>query len=131
MTLKKNQPIFFKKLPRTEETPPNATVLRCLGNVSGECAVEIETAGQKWIVKESECWTVEDALCMKAAELHEKIEKTKTAFGPAIKTNTDLATAINVSVGTLRRWQKIVKGFLRTPQPPLDPRIKKDVPLPP
>ena len=131
MTLKKNQPIFFKKLPRTEETPANATVLRCLGHVGGECAVEIETGGKKWIVKESECWPVEDALCMKAAELHEKIEKTKTMFGPAIKTNLNLASYLNVSVSTLNRWQKIVKGFLKTEQPQLDPRIKKDVPLPP
>jgi len=125
--LKPNQPVFFKKLPSTEKSPPNATMNRYLGDIKGGVAVEITTAGNKWIVWEHECLSVEHAMSIRAKQLDDKINAIRKA-DPKI-TMKALSDALGICESTLRRWNMIVKAFLIRPQPALDPKIATDAPL--
>lgn len=106
--LKREQPIFFKKIPSTENTPANAVMNRYVGEVSGEPVVEIIHAGTKWLVKESECLDRETALSKRAEELNRLIAPLK-ADNPR---KSDLAKALGICGSTLRRWNSIIQNFL-------------------
>ncbi len=125
---KPNQPVFFKKLPATEKTPTNAEVKRYLGIVDGEPAIEIVHGGNKWIVRESECLSVDEALHRRAEYLNKRIATAKSVVLPD-DTKKNLAAALGICESTLRRWYRLINAFMRKPEPELDPKTAKDVPL--
>lgn len=110
--LLKDQPVFFRKIPVTEATPPNATVNRYLGPLNGEQVVEIFHAGAKWLVKESELLDIDAALARRAEELNAKIEASKTKHSR----RPDLIRDLGICESTYRRWNRIIQNYLpKTP----------------
>lgn len=117
MTLRKEQPVFFKKIPATEQTPPNATVNRYLDKLNGEYVVEIIHAGAKWLVKESELLDHDAAMARRAQELNQKIE----ALRPKHSRKPDLIKALGICESTYRRWNRIIQNYLPKVQDELIP----------
>ncbi len=107
MKFKKDQGVFFKKVPSTPRAPTNAIVKRDMGELNGVSVIEIETAGNRWIVTEAECLSVGDAFAKRAEWLSGRIEPLKKDF-PVKK---DLAKALGICTGTLRKWLWIVSRY--------------------
>ena len=107
----RNQLVFFKKLPSSEETKPNAVYKRSMGVIPVQGVVcEIEWHGQLWMVKETEVLTAAEALSTMAKQYQEQIEKAhKGANSNSFK---DVAKAFGKSMSTLRKRMKFVRQYL-------------------
>lgn len=108
MKFEPKQPVFFNKLPATENSLPNANVIRHLDPVNGVDVVEIKWQEENWIVRADECMLPAEAFAKKAAELHAKIEEAKKVHTK----RKDVVAALGVCDTTFRRWCKIIKSFL-------------------
>lgn len=106
MSYNKNDSLFFRTLPKTEESPTNAVFVRDMGIVGGEPCYEIIWRSEKWIVKDSEVFDRDGAL-KKAAETYKaEIKSTGETKPDAI------AKSLGISVGTLRKRQKLIAQHL-------------------
>lgn len=105
---KHGQPVFFKKIPATEKSPPNAVVCRYLEPYKGEPVLEIIYANAKWIVKECEVLDVGAALSVRAKELHALIGAQK----PKHPRKSDLIYALGICDSTYQRWNRIIRNHL-------------------
>lgn len=108
MPLKKEQPLFFKKLPVTDTSPANAQFGRYVGVVNGEQVIEINHASQKWLVRESEVLDRDAALAKRAEELNAKIE----ALKPKHSRKPALLQALGICESTYRRWNQLIQNHL-------------------
>lgn len=115
----RNQPIFFRKLPKSEDTEPNAVYKRSLGNLPKQGPVcEIEWRDTLWTVRESEALSASEALSEQAKKYQDQIEQARrmaSTQNGANNANPSLelvAKAFGKSVGTLRKRMKFVQNFL-------------------
>lgn len=105
MNLIKNTPLFFKKLPITEDTKPNATFVRDMGVVAGAAVCEIEWHSERWIVKCSEVLPVHLALREAANKYRDQIEAARVGK----ITRQEIAKAMGVSESTPAKRMTFVK----------------------
>lgn len=114
----RNQPIFFRKLPSSEETKPNAVYKRSLGEIPTQGEVcEIEYHGQLWTVKESEALNSSTALGETAKKYHEQVESARKLAASNNGANNSptlklIAKAFGKSEGTLRKRMKFIKQYM-------------------
>lgn len=107
----KNTPLFFKKLPITEETPPNAIYLRFLDDLPKARAHEILYHGERWVVGEEDILTVHQGLAKTAEKFNAEIAEAKKKWN----TPKQLAQAMGISETTLRKRMKLVQNHLTKP----------------
>jgi hypothetical protein len=109
--LEKNTPLFFKRLPKTEDSPADAVYLRFLGDApAAGPAHEILWRGEKWIVRDIDILTHREALVEAAKRWQRKIDDARK---PGMKIE-QIALALQISVGTLRDKMKLVRNHLPT-----------------
>lgn len=102
-------PIFFKKLPCTEDTSPNAVYLRPMGVLpNGNAAHEIQKGQEKWIVGSSDFLLPGQAMAITAQEFQAEIDKVKK---PGMQV-VEIAKAMGCSVGTLKQRMKLIRNHL-------------------
>lgn len=104
--LTKHTPLFFKKLPVTEETPPNASYVRFVGQLPKAEAHEIDFHGEKWTVGREDILTVHEALAKTAGKYDAEI---KAASG---RNAQEKAKAMGMSESTLRKRMALVQNHL-------------------
>lgn len=105
---KHGQPVFFKKIPATEKSPPNAVVNRYLEPYKGEPVLEIIYASSKWIVRECEVLDVGAALSVRAKELAALIDAQEVKH----PRKPDLIKALGICESTFKRWNRIIQNHL-------------------
>jgi hypothetical protein len=106
-----NIPVFFRKLPLSKDSVPNALLLREVGQLGSDVIVEIEHQGQKWLVKKGEALPGPLAIQHAARKWLEQIEAVKKEK-PNAKSTLTLAAALAVSPPTLRKRLKIIQEHL-------------------
>lgn len=105
--MKKNTPVFFKKVPKRLDCEANAEYLRDLGTVGGEevCEIARWPDMERWIVKRSEIKDERAAL----DEIVQNWEDEIVAAKERNQTKAAWAAKIGISPGTLRRRLRLIK----------------------
>lgn len=102
MILNRNDPVYFKILPITEDRKTNAVFLRELGDCNGEPCCEILYRQERWIVRNSEVLSIGVAMQKAAEKCRDEINATgKTKF-------VEIAKALGICTGTLRKRRKLI-----------------------
>lgn len=110
MSFEKNQPLFYRKLPKTERSSPNACFLRGAGDIPGKKVAVIQWKGEPWIVDAAEIWSVPMAMSLSARKYHDQIESVRESCKNNI---VKMAAALKMSKETLRKRMAFVKNHLR------------------
>lgn len=115
--LQPRTPVFFKCLPKTENTPTNAIFVRYMDVVlDNEQVVEVLVGTNTWTCKESEALTKERGLAQLAINLNAEFEKARTEIKterPGGKiTQPELAKHLGIGVTALINRLAIIKTFL-------------------
>lgn len=101
--MKRGQKVLFQKEVTGADIKPNATFLRDMGKLpSGESVVEILTAGENWLVRDSEVFTEEQILVGWRSEI--------VKLKPLHKTKKSLAEALKISTRVLNRRIQLSEG---------------------
>ena len=108
MNFEKNESIFFRKMPKSEKTKPNAFYFARKGEIPGKTVCEIVKGGEKWTVDEAECFPVRAALQMLAGKLNAEIESARTK-NP--KTEA-ICEALGISKTTFQKRVALIKNHL-------------------
>ena len=106
--IERNTPIFFKKLPQTEETKTNAVYIRSLGQLNGEEICEIKYLQELWKVAESEVLTERMGRLRRAQQIDGEISAVRT---DGMK-NKQLADALKISTSTLKKRLEFCQNHL-------------------
>ena len=103
-------PVFFKRKPVTEETPPDAVVFRFKQSLRGEDVYEITYRQEIWTVRRCDIKTVHEALAHLGDEWFKKIKAAldKTAAQGILMREKMLARHFSISVGTFRKRMGLV-----------------------
>ncbi len=110
MTIAKDTSLFFRKLPKTEKTPPNATYIRFVGTTPADECHEIFYCGERWKVSRNQFHLPADAMKVTAQVFRDEIEGVKTN-SPGLS-RFDLAGRLGISEGTLVKRLKFIHNHL-------------------
>lgn len=116
---KRNDPVWFRKFPQTEDSIPNAIYKHSLGELRGRKVCKIIWRGEEWKVGEDEIKTTDQALGEVAAKLKAQIEiaQARSASGSVRGSKKATAKALGISETALRRRLKLVQQHLQQPKP--------------
>lgn len=106
--LEKNTPVFFRRLPVTENTLPNAVYLGYKGDLPCGPVHQLLWHSEKWIVGDNDFLTKPEALARTALELQKRIDGAKK---PGMKL-PEIASALGMSAATLTQKLKLIRNHL-------------------
>ena len=105
--------MFFRKFPASLDAYPNAVLLRKMGELNGCSLVEILYREERWIVKESEAMSAEQAFCERARRWKAELD----AINPKPVTKEALARLLQITTVTLRKRLKAIREHLTKKEP--------------
>jgi hypothetical protein len=109
----RNQAVWFRKFPQTENSPPNAIFKRNVGEINGRMVCEIVWKSEVWKVGEDEIKTTDQALRETTEKIQAEINQAKRTLGTDTVPKAAIARALRISETTLCKRMKLIQQHLQ------------------